>query len=395
MGHLLPFFIVLIAALFFSQLFKRLHLPWVIVLILTGIAIGPNGFDLLQINQTILFFSEIGIVLVMFMAGVETKLESVKKYRDCVLNLTIFNSIIPFIIGFGLGFLFDYGLVASFLIGAVFMSSAIAVIVPSLERNDIIETKLGKTILSATMIQDVISLVSLSIVLRDSNGLSLGLPLPLTFVLLISVVVILRWATPRIEAFFTQGVKRNDDTFEQEPRVIFTILIGTVICFELLGLHPVIAGFFAGLVLAHTIKGKILKAKLHAISYGLFIPLFFVMVGVQTNISSLFESTETIVMASVIIGSAIISKFVSGFLAGKMDDFSPLESTIIGFATMPRLSTSLAVAVASFNAGLFDQTMVTIMITLTIVTTFIGPFALDALGYRWEKYQKKEIEFRS
>jgi Kef-type K+ transport system membrane component KefB len=387
MADLLPFFIVLITALFFSQLFKRFHLPWVVVLILTGIVIGPNGFDVLETNSTLEFFADIGIVLLMFMAGLETKIESIAKYKDCVLNLTVFNSIIPFITGFGLGFLFDYGLVASFLLGAVFMSSAIAVIVPSLERNKIIETKLGKTILSATMIQDVISLTCLSIVLRGGNGISLNLPLPLTLVLLIAVVFALRWATPRVEAFFTKDVKQ-DDTFEQEPRVIFTILIGTVIMFELIGLHPIIAGFFSGLVLAHTIKGKILRAKLHAISYGLFIPLFFVMVGVQTNITSLFESAGAVITSSVIIVSAVVSKFFSGFAAGKMDGFSPLESTIVGFATMPRLSTSLAIAVASYSADLFDESLVTMMIALTIVTTFVGPLALDILGSRWEEYHK-------
>lgn len=379
MENFLPFFLVLFAGIFFSVLFKRLHLPWVVVLILGGIIIGPHALGIFEPNPTIEFIGQIGLVFLMFMAGMETKLAAFREFRGGVFGLALINSAIPFLVGIGIGFFFGYGWIVALLLGIIFVSSSIAVVIPSLEANNLLSTRLGKTVVAATIIQDVASLVMLSILLQIINPTT-ALPLPLFYVLLFVSLVALRWALPKLRLFFSSGVRGAKDLFQRELRVIFAILIGTVIAFEVLGLHPIIAGFFAGLVLSGSIKSEILREKLHTISYGLFIPTFFIIVGTKTNIGIFLESSSAILLIAVIVLGSLLSKFVSGWIGGRIVGFTSSQSLLVGASTIPQLSTTLAVVFTAAALGLLDQELVAAMIVLSTVTTFLGPLLIQVFN---------------
>lgn len=390
MGQLLPFFVILFSALFFSKLFHKLHLPWVAALMVAGIIVGPNGLNILAITPTMEFFADIGIVLLMFMAGLEVKIGSIRRYKKSIGEITILNSVIPFLTGFFLTLLVGYGIIPSLLMGIIFMSSAVVVMVPTLENNGLLHTYLGKVIVSVTMIQDILSLFLLTILLQ-MTGSDVGLSFPIFIIALGAILWGLRWLAPRVEEFFSEGIVLQHDMFEEEPRAIFAILLGTVICFELLGLHPIIAGFFSGLILSDSIKGKILKAKLHAIGYGLFIPFFFIIVGAQTDLSILLRAQHIFLLSIVLLGAAVFSKFASGYAGGRLLNFSPLESTTIGTSTIPRLSTTLAIAFTGFQNNLLSGELVTITILISVCTTFIGPLMLNKLATLLHTHHKDKM----
>ena len=133
-------------------------------------------------------------------------------------------------------------------------------------------------IVTATIFEDVGSLLLLSILLQSSSPVT-ALPLPLFYVLLSIFLLFMYWFIPRLQKYLTRYVrKETGPSFQYELRVVFTLLIGVVIVFELLGLHPIIAGFFAGLVLSSSIRTETLKEKLRTLSYGLFIPIFFIVI---------------------------------------------------------------------------------------------------------------------
>jgi len=116
MEQFFPFFIVIFAGVFFSGLFKRLHFPWVVTLLLGGMIIGPHGLDFFNVDQTINFIGQIGLVFLMFMAGLEVKLSGfTRDFRGSLFWLSFLNSVIPFIVGYGIGYLFGYGLIHSLL----------------------------------------------------------------------------------------------------------------------------------------------------------------------------------------------------------------------------------------------------------------------------------------
>ncbi|MDB4516857.1 cation:proton antiporter, partial [Crocinitomicaceae bacterium] len=131
----LPFFLILFATVLFSTAFQRFHLPWVLALIASGMAVGPYGFNLVTINPTISFMGSIGLIFLMFMAGLETELSSFREFGKKIITIAFINGFIPGLVGIGVGFLFGYPLVSSLLLGIIFMSSSVAVIIPALEEN--------------------------------------------------------------------------------------------------------------------------------------------------------------------------------------------------------------------------------------------------------------------
>ncbi len=387
MQEFLTFFIVIFAGVFFSEAFKRFHLPWVVTLIIGGIIIGPHALGVLHVNETVDFIAQIGLVFLMFMAGLETEFSSFKKFKKGIFELSLFNSIVPFLIGFLIGSYFGYGFSTSILLGIVFVSSSIAIVIPSLKVNKILETRLGKSIVATTVIEDAASLILLSLFLRLTSPVS-GVPLPLFYLLLIFSLFVIRWLVPKIRFFFSLYLRDKDDLFQEELRSILFILIGVVVIFEILGLHPIIAGFFAGFILSDSVNTEKMRKKLHILSYGLFIPTFFIIVGAKTDISVFLETTGVMLFVALIVLGSVLSKFISGWLGGRLNGFNQNDSLILGASTIPQLSTTLAVVFTANKLGLFDQKIVVAMIFLSIVTTVISPVLVRFFSNRKEVFEK-------
>lgn len=374
--NFLLFFIVLLVSVVFSSFFQRLHIPWVVALILGGMLIGPHAAGVLEVNSTLSFIGQLGLVFLMFMAGLETRISAFAESWKPIGIIAIVNGGIPFLTGMGIGLLFGFDLIVSLLLGIVFISSSIAIIIPALEAHGLIQRQIGKTIVGSVILVDIASLVMLSMLLQSVHATS-PLPLPLTYLFLLAFVAALRWIIPRVHWLFQWTAKGEGYLFRQELHAVFLILIGIVLLFEVLGLHPIIAGFFAGLVLSDIIWSDRLLEKIRTISYGIFIPVFFVIVGAETNLPLLVEAGALPLFVLVALAGAVASKFLSGWLAGKISGFSDLESKLIGGASIPRLSTALAVVYTAMALGLLEEGVVAVMVVLSIVTTFVGSWIMQ------------------
>lgn len=372
MENFLSFFLILFVGVFFPTIFRSWHVPWVVALVIGGILIGPHVLDWFEPNEVFSFLGQMGLVFLMFMAGLETHRGNFRELKRGILGISLINAIIPLAVGFGIGYAFGLGLLASLLLGIIFISSSIAVVIPSLEASGLLTTRLGRSIVSATIVEDVLSLVLLSILLQVIDPVT-TLPLPLFYFLLFATLVLLRRLLPKMEQMFAVRAYEWKGTFELELRAIFVALLGTVVVFELLGLHPIIAGFFAGFVLADVIKTEEVKTRLHALSYGLFIPIFFVIIGAETDIGVLFTANETLVLVAVVVLGSVVAKFISGWLGGRIAGFSHHASLLVGAATIPQLSTTLAVVFSAVSLGLIPSGLATAMVVLSIVTTVLGP----------------------
>jgi Kef-type K+ transport system membrane component KefB len=379
MEEFYPFFLIIFAGVFFSMIFRRMHVPWVVGLIAGGIMIGPRVFNILTITPTTEFIGQIGLVFLMFMAGLETKFSSFREFRWRLFMVAGVIGIIPFLVGMGIAFLFGYGWVSILLVGIIFISSSIAVIIPTLERQQLLHTRLGQSIVVTVIIQDIVSLVLLSIVLQNVSPVT-ELPLFLFYPLVVGVLFLFRFLLPKLELLFTRSVNNTQDEFQQEFRITFLMLLGTVIAFELLGLHPIIASFFTGLILSETIASTALKEKIRTISYGIFIPTFFIIIGAQTDITLLFNASGAIVLVISIIAGLIGSKIISGWIGAKLAGFTFLQSLFFGASLVPQLSTTLAVAFTSFSFGFIDQQLIIAMVVLSIVSVMIGPILMNLLS---------------
>lgn len=375
MPDLFSFLIVILAGVVFSALFNRLHLPWVIALIVAGIVIGPHGIGIFEVTSEIEFLAEIGLVFLMFMAGLETRFSSLRKLKHDVGRLFLINGLFPFAVGIAVGLFLGFDPIPTLLLGTIFISSSIAVVVPAFEENHLLHLRLGKTVIGATIIADIFSLLLLSLVLQIASPAA-NIPLIVFYPLLFASLIAIRWAVPMFKSLVLPAAGVARDLFEQELRYVFVILIGTVVLFEVMGVHPIIGGFFAGLVLSEFMTSEILKEKLHAVSYGIFIPVFFIVIGSQTNIRALADAGGAIVMVLLIVIGSMLAKFISGWLGGRWIGFSRPQSVLIGAASMPQLSTSLAAASAALALGIFEEAALTAIIILSLVSTLVAPILI-------------------
>jgi Kef-type K+ transport system membrane component KefB len=179
--------------------------------------------------------------------------------------------------------------------------------------------------------------------------------------------------------------KDSLNLFQQDFRFVFLILLGTVLAFDLLGLHPIIAGFFTGFVLSDSIKSKVLINKIHTISYGIFIPTFFVIIGAQANIGEIFNVPGAFLLVVTVIAGSVLSKFFSGWIAGKLVGFTSDQSLLFGISSIPQLSTTLAVASTALALGIIDEELITAMIALSIVTVLVSPTLMNIFSERIRK----------
>jgi len=378
MESLLAFFIILAAGLVLSELFRRLHLPYVTALILGGVLIGPYAMNLVQINETIAFLGAIGIVFLMFIAGTEVKLSFLKHARRKDFVLPVINGGLPFSVGFLIAHYFGYDFVTSLIVGVVFISSSIAVIIPSLEASGLMGTRFGKTLTSSVIFEDIGGLILLAMLIQSFTHMT-RFPLPFYLMAVVAMIVFLYIAISRLQTFYL-GKKKGKDLFESELRFVFVMLVGTVILFEALGMHSIVAGFIIGILLSDSIRGKI-EEKIRIVSYGIFIPVFFLIIGMEMDLSVLFSMANVMLVVAIVSGS-VLSKIVSGWIGGRIIDFSNLDSLLIGVATTPSLSTTLAAAFLAMEFGLLTHELISSLIILTIITTFLSPTLVKLISVR-------------
>lgn len=347
-------------------------MPWVVALILGGMVIGPFGFGFLKPDSVIEFLGQVGLIFLMFAAGLETKLSTFKQSKKDIAIISIFNGVIPFIAGFSVGYFLGFPLMSSLLFGIILMSSSAAVVIPVFESMGIIGNRLSRTVIASVIVQDVFSLLLLSIFFQSIAPTS-NLPIAVFLVLLIGIFLFFRFIIPKVQWFFSLGANKVGDVFQQELRVVFTILIGVVAAFQLLGLHSIIAGFIAGLLLSDVVNTQALKDKIHVVSYGLFIPIFFVILGSKTDISVFGQIGEVLIFTFCIVLASVFSKFSSGFIAGKVLGYKKQEARFIGASTIPSLSVTLAVAFAGVELGLLSSQMATAFVVLSLITVLVSP----------------------
>jgi Kef-type K+ transport system membrane component KefB len=389
MENFYPFFLIVFSGVFFSMLSIRTHIPWAVMLILGGVILGPNALGIASVDPTIDFIGQIGLVFLMFMAGLETKMSQFKEFQTKLLFLALFNGLVPFLAGFTIVLLLGYELITALIVGIIFISSSVAVVIPTLEVTGMIKNKLGQSVMITTVLQDIGSLVLLSLLLQLVSPVT-EVPLYVFYPVLLGVLVALRLFIPRLRAWVVRMTTDAPDLFQLEFRSTFLMLIGTVIAFELLGLHPIVAGFFSGLVLADSIRSKVLKDKIKTISYGIFIPTFFIVVGLQTDLTVFADVGSVLTIMVLLVGGLVISKYVSGFVGARAVGFDSTEANFYAATSLPQLSTTLATAFVAFNLGLLDQALLTSLVILSVVTVLLSPllmrrFATQLLARKKDK----------
>ena len=379
---LLILLLVLAIGLMIPELFKKFRIPLITLIILAGSITGPKSLNYVTVDETISFFGFLGMAFLMFMAGLETDITKLSKSKYKIAMMAFLNGAIPFTVGLLITKFFGYSWTVSFLIGIVFISSSVAVIVSTLKSNKSISHEVAQLILSSVMLTEIVSLIALGFIFQSTSKIT-ALPLPLYFIVLILSIVSLFIILPALSKKIMQRKLSKDDGSERQLRFVIIVLVSVILYFSALGAHPILAAFLAGLSLSSVIitnKQNRLLTKLHTMGYGLFIPVFFFVVGMEMDVSLLREfDIRNILMISLILG-LIFSKLFSGYFAGRVVKLSKKDSMLFGSISITQLTTTLAVTYAASAIGLLDSLLVTTIVLLSIISTLVGPMLVSYIS---------------
>jgi len=280
-------------------------------LVIGGIVIGPSVLALVNLSPPLEFMGSIGLVFLMFMAGLEVGTDILSKAKRKLVIIVAMNAIIPALTGLGITLLFGYDLLAALVISTIFVSASVAIVVPLLEQRNLSQTEIGAFIIGAVVLEDIGSLFMLSMVLQTANPTA-ALPLYFFIPLVAVSIVVFKLLLPKIHGWFLRFRRRIG--YEEEVIFLLAVTIAVAAFFEILGLHAIVAGFLVGLILSGSLKSEKTRNKLHAITYGLFIPIFLLQIGIETDLSVFTQLSGALALVVAITVGLIVSKVSSGSL---------------------------------------------------------------------------------
>lgn len=376
--------LVLFLTLFVGHYCQRMGVPGVIGQLLVGVVVGPAILDWIQLNSLIQVFSDLGVIILMFIAGLESNIQLLKKYLRPALIVAIIGVIFPLVLmGFS-GLLFHFSRLECFLLGVIFSATSVSVSVEVLKEFHALDSKEGATILGAAVADDIIGVILLSIMVSmmgDTSGnQSLFFVILKQVLYFIGVYLLFKWIAPYL-------MRTADHLFMTASRTIMSIIICLAMAWlaELVGLSGAVGAFFAGLSVALTPAHKEISASVEPIGYAIFIPMFFVSVGLNMSFAHLWQSLGFVILMTIL---GVGTKLVGCGLGAKLSGFDLASNYVIGAGMVSRGEMALITAQIGFTAHLMDATHYSDVILVIIVVTIIAPFILKHAITKQRNLQK-------
>ncbi|WP_208422950.1 cation:proton antiporter [Latilactobacillus fragifolii] len=369
--------IILISTLLAGHLSKRIQMPAVIGQLLVGIILGPALFGVLHENTLIHTFSEIGVVLLMFIAGLESNLTLLKKYFKPSLVVAVLGVIVPVVSMYGMSLAFGINQLESLFIGVIFAATSVSISVEVLRELNVLESKEGTIILGAAVVDDLLAVIILSILTSlfgaqlataSATHMRLGLSLLLQALFMVVVYFSVKWLVP-----FVMHLSRRLLVPYASTITSLIICFGFVWFAEAVELSAVVGAFFAGIAISQTPYKEEINRHIEPIGYSVFIPVFFVSIGLSMNLASLNNHLLFIAMLTVL---AVFSKLIGSGLGARWMHNSPQGAYTIGAAMVSRGEMALIIAQIGYNAKLLSAVYYSEIIFVIIITTILAPLIL-------------------
>lgn len=370
MENLIPFAAILMIGLLIPEIFNRFKITSVPLLIIAGIIIGPNGFKLIEISDEIEFIANLGLLFLVFIAGLEI-FESKKLNIKDSTKLAFINITFCFSIGFLLGHIFGFETKANILLGTIFISSSVGEIIPMVNQTHLLKVKFANIVIPAVIIMDATSLIIFSTILQwDSSRFDIIL----FFMALFLFISISLYVIPKTMKKYSIAYKKGAK--ELDTRLIIAILFGIIAISIKIQLHPILAAFIAGVVLGETVSGEKVFLKLEGIGYGFLIPIFFIFLGLEMNIAIIFEKSQNILLTIFVVLGLLIAKVFGGIIYSKLKKINITDGMTTGMLLWPQLSTTVAVASIAKEEKLIPEELFVAVLIMAIVTTLGTPFVI-------------------
>lgn len=382
-----PVFLVIMAIMLVAPLlFERLKLPGIVGLILAGVVVGPNGLGLLERDNTIVLLGTVGLLFLMFMAGLETSLDDLKYNANKAITFGLATFTVPMVLGTAAMMSLNYSLLAAILIASCFASHTLLAL-PVVTKLGLMRSQAVTVTLGGTLITNVLALLVLAVVVRAHQGtLTLAFWLTLIPSLCLYTVATL-WGLPKLGRWFFR--RYGQDEGAEFTFVVASLLVVSYVA-ELIQIEPIIGAFLAGIAITQIIPQRSpLMNRIQFIGGTLFVPFFLISVGMLVNPAALFDQ-RSLVVAGVMVSVAILAKWLPAMGTGKLFRFDGNSSMLVFGLSVAQAASTLAAITVAYQIELVDQLTVNGTIVMILVTCIASPWVTQRWGQQVKPGQTSE-----
>ena len=366
---------ILLVTQLVSHVFTRVGIPDVIGQILVGVIAGPALLNWIHHGGMINEFQEIGVIILMFIAGLESDLSLLKKYLKPAVVVALAGILLPIIVMGVAADLFGLQWFESLFIGVIFAATSVSISVAVLREYQQLGSKEGATILGAAVADDIGAVMALSILISMNGGAgadvghgSLLLTLLKQVLFFGGAYLLIRWLAPILMHLAGQLL-----TIAAPSVMAMVICLGMAALADVVGLSGAVGSFFAGIAVANTKKKEAINRSFVPIGYAIFIPVFFVNVGLSMKLSTDWHAWIFIIIMTIL---ACLTKLLGAGGGAKLMGFSWPSSYIIGSGMIARGEMSLITAQIGYEAHLLSTEYYSDIITVIVLATLLAPFIL-------------------
>lgn len=374
--NIILFTFMLGVILIMSMITRRLGLPQVIGLILCGVVIGPHALNVIDNSGAISLFSTIGLLYIMFTAGLELDINTFKINKNKSFLFGFLTYIFPVVVIFPICYLFfDLGIIESFLVGSMFGTHTL-IAYPAVSKIGVSRDPSVAVTVGGTILVDAGVLVLLAILLGLSAG---NLTIAFWIELVVALIVfsaIMFIVIPKIgEWFFAHWHRERHLRF---IFIMFMVFLSSLLA-EIAGLEGIVGAFIAGLVLNRLIpKSSSLMHQIEFVGNAVFIPFFLVTVGMLVDMGVILKGPRTIILALVLSAAALFSKYLAAFVAQKLFKYSRAQRHVMFGLSAARVAATLAIVIVIHKAGLIDVAFLNASILLILITSITASFVTES-----------------
>ncbi|WP_297233655.1 cation:proton antiporter [uncultured Flavonifractor sp.] len=363
---------------------KRFALPQVVGALLAGLLLGPAMLGVLQETTLMDQLAELGVIVLMFNAGLETDLGELKKAGRSAFVIALIGVLVPLAGGFVLASLFNQGsdaFLQNVFIGVILTATSVSITVETLKEIGKLSTRSGNAILGAAIIDDVLGIVALTII-TSLSGTGANVLLVLVKIAAFFAISVVVWIL--LHRLVEWWFKRYDRDKRRFVVISFAFcLLYAYLAEELFGVADITGAYIAGLIFAKTPRVTYLQDRFDTLSYTLLSPIFFASIGLKVVLP---QMSGTIVLFSVLlILWSVVSKILGCGLGSKLCGYSNQDSLRIGVGMISRGEVALIVANNGIAAGLMKDEFFGPVVLMVIATTILTPILLKVVYHGKEK----------
>ena len=378
-GYLLDLALILLSTKVLSLVTKRFKLPQVVGALLAGLILGPAVFNIIEETDFIRQLAEVGVIVLLFNAGLESNLSEFKKSGKTSFIVAVMGVIIPLIGGTILAYCINHGkvenvsaFVQNIFIGSVLTATSVSITVETLRELGKVSTSVGNIIVGAAIIDDVLGMLVLTIItsLAGSSVSVIKVIVKIVGFFIFSIIVgIITYK------LFNKWVDKYD--IDKRRFVIVSFVICLLLSFsaeEFFGVADITGAYIAGLVLSSNKETIYITKRFETLSYILLSPVFFASVGLNVKLPDL--NGEIVIITIALIVVAILTKIIGCGLGAKLCGYNNMESIQIGSGMVTRGEVTLIIASKGLALGLMSSYFLTPVILMVVFTSIFTPILL-------------------